>query len=350
VIPALLASIPSPDSGAIHIGPLQLRAYGLMIALGVIAAVWLTGKRIVERRIGKAEDASAIALWAVPAGIIGARIYHVITDPELFKGQWYRVFYIWEGGLGIWGGIGLGVAVGLWVAHRRGIPLLPLLDAVAPGLALAQAIGRWGNYWNQELFGRPTTLPWGLEIDVQNRPDGYTQYATFHPTFLYESLWNLALCGLLLLIDRRHRLRPGRLFVLYVAGYTLARFFIERIRIDTANKILGLRVNEWVSALIFLAAAGYLAVDAWRHRGEPVPGTESEGTTEPPAEEGVDAAADAVTDPDAADAVTDPDAADAVTDPDAADAVTDPDADAGEADDDRAVTDDISSPDPASSS
>jgi prolipoprotein diacylglyceryl transferase len=337
VIPALLASIPSPDSGAIHIGPLQLRAYGLMIALGVIAAVWLTGKRIVERRIGKSEDAAAIALWAVPAGIIGARIYHVITDPELFKGQWYRVFYIWEGGLGIWGGIGLGVAVGLLVARRRGIPLLPLLDAAAPGLALAQAIGRWGNYWNQELFGRPTTLPWGLEIDIQNRPDGYTQYATFHPTFLYESLWNLALCGLLLLIDRRHRLRPGRLFVVYVAGYTLARFFIERIRIDTANKILGLRVNEWVSALIFLAAAGYLAVDAWRHRGEPVPGTESEGTTEPPAEEGVDA-------------VTDPDAADAVTDPDAADAVTDPDADAGEADDDRAVTDDISSPDPASSS
>jgi prolipoprotein diacylglyceryl transferase len=269
VIAALLASIPSPDSGAIHIGPLQLRAYGLMIALGVIAAVWLTGKRIVERRIGKAEDASAIALWAVPAGIIGARIYHVVTDPQLFQGQWYKVVYIWEGGLGIWGGIGLGVAVGLWVAHRRGIPLLPLLDAAAPALALAQAIGRWGNYWNQELFGRPTTLPWGLEIDVQNRPDGYTQYATFHPTFLYESLWNLALCGVLLLIDRRHRLRPGRLFVVYVGGYTLARFFIERLRIDTANKILGLRVNEWVSALIFLGAAGFLAVDAWRHRGEP---------------------------------------------------------------------------------
>jgi prolipoprotein diacylglyceryl transferase len=269
VIAALLASIPSPDSGAIHIGPLQLRAYGLMIALGVIAAVWLTGKRIAERRIGKAEDASAIALWAVPAGIIGARIYHVVTDPQLFQGQWYKVVYIWEGGLGIWGGIGLGVAVGLWVAHRRGIPLLPLLDAAAPALALAQAIGRWGNYWNQELFGRPTTLPWGLQIDVQNRPDGYTQYATFHPTFLYESLWNLALCGVLLLIDRRHRLRPGRLFVVYVGGYTLARFFIERLRIDTANKILGLRVNEWVSALIFLGAAGFLAVDAWRHRGEP---------------------------------------------------------------------------------
>ena len=271
MIPALLASIPSPDSGAIHIGPLQLRAYGLMIALGVVAAVWLTGKRVADRGIGKAEDISAIALWAVPAGIIGARIYHVITDPQLFKGHWYRVVYIWEGGLGIWGGIALGVAVGLWVARRRGIPLLPLLDAAAPALALAQAIGRWGNYWNQELFGRPTTLPWGLEIDIQNRPDGYTQYSTFHPTFLYESLWNLALCGVLLLIDRRHRLRPGRLFVVYVGGYTLARFFIERVRIDTANKILGLRVNEWVSALIFLGAAGFLAVDAWRHRNDEPP-------------------------------------------------------------------------------
>ncbi len=269
MIPALLASIPSPDSGAIHLGPLQLRAYGLMIALGVIAAVWLMGRRLVERGIGKAEDASALALWAVPAGIIGARIYHVITDPQLFKGHWYRVFYIWEGGLGIWGGVGLGVVVGLWVARRRGLPLLPLLDCAAPALALAQGIGRWGNYWNQELFGRPTTLPWGLEIDPANRPPGYAQFSTFHPTFLYESLWNLALCGVLLLIDRRHRLRPGRLFVVYVAGYTLARFFIERVRIDKANKILGLRVNEWVSALMFLGAVGFLAVDAWRHRNDP---------------------------------------------------------------------------------
>jgi prolipoprotein diacylglyceryl transferase len=269
VIPALLASIPSPDSGAIHIGSLQLRAYGLMIALGVIAAVWLCGRRVAERGLGTPEDVSAIALWAVPAGIIGARIYHVITDPELFKGQWYKVFYIWEGGLGIWGGIALGVVVGLWVAKRRGLPALPLLDCAAPALALAQAIGRWGNYWNQELFGRPTTLPWGLEIDVANRPAGYEQYATFHPTFLYESLWNLALCGFLLWIDKRHRLRPGRLFVVYVGGYTFARFFIERLRIDTANKFLGLRVNEWVSAIMFLGALGFLFVDGRRHRGEP---------------------------------------------------------------------------------
>jgi phosphatidylglycerol---prolipoprotein diacylglyceryl transferase len=273
-VTAVLASIPSPDSGAIHIGSLQLRAYGLLIALGVIAAVWLFGKRMAARGVATQEDAAAIALWAVPAGIIGARIYHVITDPELFYGQWYKVFYIWEGGLGIWGGIALGVGVGLIVAKHRGLPLLPLLDCAAPALALAQAIGRWGNYWNQELFGGPTTLPWGLEIDVVNRPAGYTQYATFHPTFLYESLWNLALCGFLLWIDKYHRLRPGRLFVLYVAGYTFARFFIERLRIDDANTILGLRVNEWVSGLICLGAVAFLVVDWWKHRDEPAEASE----------------------------------------------------------------------------
>ena len=268
MIAAVWAFIPSPDSGAIHIGSLQLRAYGLMIALGVIAAVWLSGRRFAARGVATPEDASAIALWAVPAGIIGARIYHVITDPELFYGQWYKVFYIWEGGLGIWGGVALGVAVGLLVAKHRGLPLLPLLDCVAPALALAQAIGRWGNYWNQELFGGPPTLPWGLEIDPVNRPAGYTQYATFHPTFLYESIWNLALCGFLLWIDKYHRLRPGRLFVVYIAGYTFARFFIERLRIDDANKLLGLRVNEWVSAIICLGAVAFLVIDWWRHRGD----------------------------------------------------------------------------------
>jgi prolipoprotein diacylglyceryl transferase len=282
---AVWASIPSPDSGAIHIGSLQLRAYGLMIALGVIAAVWLGGRRMAQRGVATQEDASAIALWAVPAGIIGARLYHVITDPELFKGQWYKALYIWEGGLGIWGGIALGVAVGLIVARRRGLPLLPLLDCVAPALALAQAIGRWGNYWNQELFGGPTTLPWGLEIDLANRPAGYEQYSTFHPTFLYESLWSLALCGFLLWIDKYHRLRPGRLFVLYVAGYTFARFFIERLRIDDANKIFGLRVNEWVSALVFLGATTFLVVDWRRHRGEaPVAPTPAEPVIDDPAD------------------------------------------------------------------
>jgi prolipoprotein diacylglyceryl transferase len=299
VIGWLAASIPSPSSGAIHLGPLQLRAYGLMIAIGVVAAIWLMGRRMAERGIGSPEDASAIALWAVPAGIVGARLYHVITDPELFRGQWYRALYVWEGGLGIWGGIAAGVAVGLYVAKRRGLPLLAMLDCVAPALALAQAIGRWGNYWNQELFGGPTTLPWGLEIDPSKRPVGYEQDATFHPTFLYESLWNLALCVFLIWLDRRHRLRPGRLFAVYVAGYTLARFFIERLRIDPANGLLGLRVNEWVSAVVFLAAAGFLVVDWLRHRGRTQEAVVA-GDGAVPTDEGTDAA---VTD-DAATAAT----------------------------------------------
>jgi prolipoprotein diacylglyceryl transferase len=257
----LLASIPSPSSGAIHLGPFQLRAYGLMIALGVIAAVWLGTKRHVARG-GHPDDLSKIALWAVPAGVIGARIYHVITDWKRFRGDWFRAFKIWEGGLGIWGGIALGVVAGMWVARKRHIEFVPLLDAVAPALPLAQAIGRWGNWWNQELFGRPSDLPWAVRIDVDHRPPGYENQATFHPTFLYESLWNFALVGALLWVDHRlgRRIRPGNLFWAYVAGYTFARFFIERMRIDEASKILGLRVNEWVSAIVFLGAVGIFVV------------------------------------------------------------------------------------------
>jgi prolipoprotein diacylglyceryl transferase len=269
----LVGSIPSPSDGAIHLGPLQLRAYGLMIALGVVAAVWLASRRWVQRG-GSPDDISAVAVWAVPAGVVGARLYHVITDWRRFTDEPWRAVYIWEGGLGIWGGIALGVAVGLWAARRRGMALLPLLDAAAPALALAQAIGRWGNWFNQELFGRPTDVPWALEIDPSHRPDRYLDEPTFHPTFLYESLWNLALVGVLLLIDRRRKLRPGRLFVCYVAGYTFARFFIERIRVDPASMILGLRVNEWVSAILFLGAVGILVADRFRHA--PAPGEDEQ--------------------------------------------------------------------------
>ena len=158
---ALLASIPSPSSNALHIGPFQLRAYGLMIALGVVAAVWLTGRRLEQHGVGTREDMSAIALFAVPAGVVGSRIYHVITDWKSFRGDWWRAFKIWEGGLGIWGGIAAGTLVAIWVARRRGVAPVPLIDDAAPGLALAQAIGRWGNYFNQELFGKPTTLAVG---------------------------------------------------------------------------------------------------------------------------------------------------------------------------------------------
>ncbi len=274
---AIVASIPSPGSGAIHIGSLQLRMYGLMIALGVIAAVWLAGRRLEDKGIGTRDQMASIALWAVPAGIIGARLYHVITDWQLFRDDPGRIVAIWEGGLGIWGGVALGVAVGVWRAHKLGIPLAPGLDAVTPALPLAQAIGRLGNWWNQELFGRPTDLPWGLEISPANRPPGYEQFTTFHPTFLYEALWNLLLVVVLIWIDRKGWLRPGRLFLVYVAGYTFARFFIEGLRIDDANTLGGLRVNEWVSAIVFLVAVVWLAIDVVQHRRDPVVGAGSAG-------------------------------------------------------------------------
>jgi prolipoprotein diacylglyceryl transferase len=249
----LLAAIPSPPSNALHIGPLQLRAYGLMIAVGVIAAVYWAERRWAARG-GQPGDISAIALWAVPAGVIGARIYHVVTDFELYTHHPWRAFAVWDGGLGIPGGIAAGVIAGLVVARRRHLPIPALLDTVAPTLALAQAIGRWGNWFNQELYGRPTTLPWAIHIDPAHRPAGLEHVATYHPTFLYESLWNLAVVGVILLVERSHRLRPGRLFAVYVAGYALGRFFIERLRIDYAHTIAGLRVNEWVSLVLFVAA------------------------------------------------------------------------------------------------
>jgi prolipoprotein diacylglyceryl transferase len=266
-VPAPLGAIPSPSFNALHLGRFQIRLYGMMIALGVLAAVTLAGRRW-ERRGGDPSDIPTLAAWAVPAGLVGARAYHVITDPELFRGQWYRAFYIWEGGLGIWGGIALGVAVGLWVAKRRGLPLLPMLDCVAPALALAQAIGRWGNYWNQELFGRPTTLPWGLEIDPAHRPPGYEHYATFQPTFLYEIVWNLSLAAVLIWLGRTRRIRAPGLFALYVAGYSAFRIFEETLRIDYSNHFLGLRVNFYVAGVLCLGAVlWFIAIQrGWRLR------------------------------------------------------------------------------------
>jgi prolipoprotein diacylglyceryl transferase len=187
---------------------------------------------------------------------VGARAYHVVTDWQKFRGRWLEVFAIWQGGLGIPGGLIAGVAVGAWIAHRRGLPVARLLDAVAPAIPVAQAIGRLGNWFNQELFGGPTGLPWGLEIGPDQRPDRYADVATFHPTFLYEALWNLALAGLLVWLGRRFRLRDGQLFTLYVAGYGLGRLWVEAIRIDPASELLGLRVNIWTSIItIFVAAA-----------------------------------------------------------------------------------------------
>jgi prolipoprotein diacylglyceryl transferase len=237
----------------VNLGPLPLRAYALCILAGVFAAVALAGRRWVAR--GGVEGTIAdLAVWAVPAGLVGARLYHVITDNQLYRDDPLGAFKIWQGGLGIWGGVAAGAGVGLWVAHRRHLNLGVLLDVVAPAIPLAQAIGRWGNWFNQELFGRPTSLPWGLRIDVANRPEGYAGYSTFHPTFLYESLWCLLVVAVVLAVERRHRLRPGRLFAVYVATYTFGRFWFEWLRIDPAHRFWGLRINDWTSVVVFVAA------------------------------------------------------------------------------------------------
>jgi len=279
----MLAAIPAPPGNGLHLGSFELRAYGLMIALGVIAAVAIAQRRW-QARGHDPGDIAALALWVVPAGVIGARIYHVITDPELFRGRWLHVFTVWEGGLGIPGGLIGGVAAGLVVARRRGLPLGQLLDTVAPAIPVAQAIGRWGNWFNQELFGRPTTLPWALRVDPAHRPLGYERFATFHPAFLYESLWNLALAALMVFVIERHlRLRPGRLFAIYVGGYGIGRLWVESLRIDHANRILGLRVNEWVSILAIAGAAAVFIADGLRnHRGPESTTASLVGSSTPP--------------------------------------------------------------------
>ena len=257
---ALLASIPSPGFKNLEIGPLNLRMYGLMIALGVVAAVWLA-QRLWARDGGNPEDISRIALWAVPAGVVGARAYHVITDWKRFQQDgWAEAFKIWEGGLGIPGGMAAGIAVGVWVARRRGLPTGRVIDAVMPGLPLGQAIGRLGNWFNQELFGRPTDLPWGLEIHPEHRPVQYSDQTTFHPTFLYEALWNLALCAVLLALGRRKALPPGSLLAVYAGGYGLGRLWVESLRADAASLLLGVRVNVWMSLVLIAGSAVYLAV------------------------------------------------------------------------------------------
>jgi len=259
------AFIPSPPQGVWHLGPFPIRAYALLILIGIFVAIWITDKRWVARG-GMAGQIGEVALWAVPAGIIGARLYHVMTDWSTYFGPgglgFVAALKIWQGGLGIWGAV-LGGALGAWYACRRYNLLLPPLgDALAPGLAIAQAIGRFGNWFNQELFGEPTTLPWGLKIDATHRPDGFEQFATFHPTFLYEALWCLGVAAVVWWADRRFRMGHGRVFALYVALYCLGRLFWEILRIDTATRILGLRVNIFTSVLVGLGAVVYLVISA----------------------------------------------------------------------------------------
>lgn len=267
---SILASIPPPPLDGIELGPLKIHFYALCIIAGGILAFWLGGKRWAARG-GKAEQMYDVGLWAVVFGVIGARLYHVITVPDIYFGPGYdgtgdlsKIFAIWEGGIAIWGAIG-GGALGVWFACRRyGIKMLPMADAIAPGILLAQAVGRWGNYFNQELFGEATTLPWGLEVesDHYNFPSDLAADTLFHPTFLYESLWNLLGVAVLLIIDRRLKLRNGMMLWSYIVWYTLGRIPIESIRLDHAQEFtfLGMtaRTNTWTSVLMFVIAIALL--------------------------------------------------------------------------------------------
>ena len=271
--PALL---PSPTQGVWQIGPVPLRAYGVCLLIGIVVAMTLTELRL--RRRGFAPGAGMdVALWAVPAGILGARIYHVLTSPGKYfgaQGDPVAALYVWEGGLGIWGALA-GGAVGAWYGCRRaGIPLSTFADALAPALPVGQAIGRWGNWFNNELYGSPTNMPWGLRVYQWAEGRAATDASgdpivkgVFHPTFLYESLWNLGVAALVWTLDRRFRLGRGRAFAVYAMAYTAGRFWIEAMRIDPAEQVLGLRLNQWTAAVVFVAAAIYLA--ATRVSGTP---------------------------------------------------------------------------------
>ncbi len=304
VVTTYLASIPSPAQGVWHLGPLPLRAYALFIILGIIVAIsW--GERRWVARGGQKGTVTDVAVFAVPFGLVGGRLYHVATDYHKYFGEGkdpLDALKIWNGGLGIWGAIALG-GVGAWIAcRRRGIPLPAMADALAPGIVVGQAIGRIGNYFNQELYGAETTVPWGLEIYERVDPvtgmkndlngvavDTATPLMTVHPTFLYELLWNLGVAALIVVADRKLRLGHGRVFALYVAGYTAGRFWIEMMRTDEATMVLGLRINVITSVVVFLGAVLYFVLAAKRGPRE----TYVEPAPEPELPEGADAASDA---------------------------------------------------------
>jgi prolipoprotein diacylglyceryl transferase len=259
---AVLASIPSPSSGSLHVGPLVLHAYGVMLLLGILAAVYVTGRRWTAEG-GDWDLVLRTAMWGVVGGIVGARLYHLVTSWNEVPDEWWGPLAVWKGGLGIWGGITGGVLAGAVVVRRAGASVYRMMDAAAPGLLLAQVIGRLGNYFNQELFGKPTSLPWGLEIDIAHRPPAYVRDATFHPTFLYEMIWCALGVVLLLWLSHRFRITPPGVFCLYVAWYTFGRFFIEMLRIDPSKHLGPLRLNDWVAAGVFVAA---VAAFVWSQR------------------------------------------------------------------------------------
>ncbi|MET9405912.1 prolipoprotein diacylglyceryl transferase [Streptomyces sp. NPDC002935] len=277
-----LAYIPSPSHGVLHLGPIPLRGYAFCIIIGVFVAVWLGNKRWIARG-GRTGTVADIAVWAVPFGLVGGRLYHVITDYQLYFSEgrdWVDAFKIWEGGLGIWGAIALG-GLGAWIGcRRRGIPLPAWADALAPGIAFAQAIGRWGNWFNQELYGRATDLPWALHItsSTDGRVPGY-----YHPTFLYESLWCVGVGFLVIWADRRFKLGHGRAFALYVAAYCVGRGWIEYMRVDDAHHILGLRLNDWTAMVVFLLAVLYMVLSSRLRPGREEivePGAEADAPAE----------------------------------------------------------------------
>lgn len=286
-------SIPSPAQGVWYLGPFPLRGYALSIILGIVVAGWMLQRRY--RAKGGPEDRVLdLIMWMVPFGILGGRVYHVISSPDAYFGPGgdpVQVFRIWEGGLGIWGAIALG-AVGAWIGARRyGLRMPPLADALAPALLVAQAIGRLGNWFNQELYGGPTTLPWGLQIDAAHIVGGYPPGTLFHPTFLYEMIWNLAAAGFLVWAERRFRLAHGRVFWLYVMSYTLGRVWIEALRIDDAEMVLGLRLNVWTSIAVFLGAAiAFFWLRRRQGKEDPIylPGREPQENGDMPGESGVE--------------------------------------------------------------
>jgi prolipoprotein diacylglyceryl transferase len=275
----ILAAIPSPSQGVWHVGPVPIRAYALCIIAGIVIAVVVGGRRLEARGGGDRAVVADIAVWAVPFGLVGARLYHLATSSEIYWGAHgegtLAALKIWDGGLGIWGGVAMG-ALGAYIgARRHHVDFATLADSVAPALPLAQAAGRWGNYFNQELYGRPTHLPWGLRIDAAHRLPAYANVALYQPTFLYESIWDVGIAVVVVLADRRKHFTRGRAFALYVMLYCVGRGWIEYLRIDQAHRYLGLRLNDWTSLIVFLAALLYYL------RHPPLPDDDTTGEDKP---------------------------------------------------------------------